>query len=140
MARLTTPEQRTRAQQLGRTLRAAREELGLSGAEVTRELGLDDSYLSQLERGLIFSPNPEIVAQIAVRYRLPLGGVLRTAGCSTLAAACETVDQRDVLVKLFGRKSLSPDHVLELRRYLHAINGELPFQQATRGRRSGRSK
>lgn len=65
---------------IGRVLRHAREHRGLSLREVERITGRSNAYLSQVERGVIKSPDPLVLLELADLYRLDFDSLAEWAG------------------------------------------------------------
>ncbi len=65
---------------LGDRLRASRTDRGLSLREVERRSGINNGYLSQLERNEIANPTPSVLQKVAIAYEEPFGVLMRWAG------------------------------------------------------------
>lgn len=65
---------------LGERLRQARADKGLSLRDIEREFGINSGYLSQLERGEVTSPTPNVLQKVARAYGQPVGVLMQWAG------------------------------------------------------------
>lgn len=65
---------------LGERLRQARADKGLSLRDIEREWGINSGYLSQLERGEVTSPTPNVLQKVARAYGQPVGVLMQWAG------------------------------------------------------------
>lgn len=82
--RATTPEERAALHALGRRIRAFRERMEMTIAELARCVDCDASYLGQLERG---TRNPTVL--LLVR----LGGALRVSPAALLSNDATDLDR-----------------------------------------------
>jgi transcriptional regulator with XRE-family HTH domain len=60
--RTPTPEERVA---IGRTLREAREEMGLLQEEIAERLGVDQAHISRIEGGKYQRPNPIVLMEFS---------------------------------------------------------------------------
>lgn len=67
------------AKRLGQTLRARREELGLSQRQVAARAEIDDATVVRLERGTIAAPHADKLSRLAETLELPLADVFALA-------------------------------------------------------------
>jgi len=67
-------------QGLGAKLRDLREGRGLSLRELERRSGINNGYLSQLERGEVAQPTPSMLGRVAEAYEVPFETVMAWAG------------------------------------------------------------
>jgi len=67
------------AQELGRRLRARREELGLSVRDLERLADVDNGTIVRIEQGAFAAPRPDKLSRIAEALRLPLADVFALA-------------------------------------------------------------
>jgi transcriptional regulator with XRE-family HTH domain len=65
---------------LGRKLQKAREERGWSLREVEEKTGIHNAHLSQIEKGKIERPDPNILWTLATLYELSFPELMRLAG------------------------------------------------------------
>lgn len=65
---------------LGRVLRRARTRRGWSVREAARRLKLTNTYLSQLERGLIGRPDPLVLWDLASAYQIDFSLLMEWSG------------------------------------------------------------
>lgn len=65
---------------LGPNLRELREKRGISLRELERRSGINNAYLSQLERGEVSQPTPSMLARLAEAYELPVEVLMGWAG------------------------------------------------------------
>lgn len=65
---------------LGPTLRELRAKRGISLRELERRSGINNAYLSQLERGEVTQPTPSMLARLAEAYELPVETLMGWAG------------------------------------------------------------
>jgi HTH-type transcriptional regulator, competence development regulator len=65
---------------LGERLRKLRNDQGLSLRQVERMSGINNGYLSQLERDEIGKPNPSVLQKLAAAYDESMGTLMRWAG------------------------------------------------------------
>ena len=70
------PEQ---AKQLGRVLRARREELGLSTRQLAEQADMDDATIVRIEQGAFAAPRPDKLSRIAETLGLSLADVFGLA-------------------------------------------------------------
>mgnify|MGYP003670538644 CR=1 FL=1 len=68
---------------LGKFLAASRDKLGLSLRSVEGATGVSNAYLSQLERGKIKTPAPQILFKLATHYHIPYALLMELAGYPT---------------------------------------------------------
>ena len=65
---------------LGTVLGAARKERGLSLAAVAEPARISATYLHKLERGVVASPSPRVLARLAVALDVPYMRLMELAG------------------------------------------------------------
>ena len=65
---------------LGDVLRRARLHHGLTLRQVEKQIGIPNSYLSQVERGVIRQPNPSVLMGLAELYELNYALIAEWAG------------------------------------------------------------
>ncbi len=70
------PEQ---AKRLGQTLRARREELGLSSRQLAEQAGMNDATIVRIEQGAFAAPRPDKLSRIAEALGLSLADVFALA-------------------------------------------------------------
>jgi transcriptional regulator with XRE-family HTH domain len=68
------------AQDLGANLRELRNKRGLSLRELERRSGINNAYLSQLERGDVAQPMPSMLGRLAEAYEVPVETLMGWAG------------------------------------------------------------
>lgn len=68
------------AAKLGSVLKKAREERDLTLREVEKKTGIHNAHLSQIEKGKIERPDPNILWALATLYELDFRGLMRLAG------------------------------------------------------------
>src|SRR4051794_21050401 len=73
---MSDPDQRV----LGPNLRELRAKRGLSLRELERRSGINNAYLSQLERGDVAQPTPSMLARLAEAYDVPVATLMGWAG------------------------------------------------------------
>jgi len=66
--------------ELGRELSTAREAKGLSLAAVAQPAKISAAYLHKLERGVVTSPSPRVLARIALALEIPYLRLMQLAG------------------------------------------------------------
>lgn len=66
---------------LGRLVREKREAAGISQAELARQLGMTESYVSRLERGEFRRPQPQVLMAIAERFGIDINDLYAVTGC-----------------------------------------------------------
>lgn len=67
------------AQRLGQTIRARREELGLSQRQLAAQTGVNDATIVRIERGVFGAPAPDKLSRIAEALDLSLADVFALA-------------------------------------------------------------
>ena len=67
-------------QKLAETLTGAREKLGLSLQAVAQPANITAPYLQKLERGLVQTPSPRVLARLARQLQLPYLTLMSLAG------------------------------------------------------------
>lgn len=67
------------AKELGRRLRARREELGLSTRQLAEQAGMNDATVVRLEQGAFAAPRPDKLSRIAEALGLSLADVFALA-------------------------------------------------------------
>jgi len=72
--------EKERAIEFGRRLRAVRDRSGDSLRKVEARSGLNSGYLSQLENGKITHPSPSVLQKVAAGYGLRFGDLLKWTG------------------------------------------------------------
>jgi transcriptional regulator with XRE-family HTH domain len=72
---------------LGPTLRELRTKRGISLRELERRSGINNAYLSQLERGEVAQPTPSMLARLAEAYELPVETLMGWAGYAVSSQA-----------------------------------------------------
>lgn len=73
------PEERRRLKTLGRAVRKARTEMGLTQEAFGYKAGLDRTYVSGIERG-VRNPTVLVLHQVADALEMPLSELVRLAG------------------------------------------------------------
>lgn len=66
--------------ELGDLLRKARDKKRLSLRDVEREIGIHNAHLSQIEKGTIERPDPNILWSLSALYELDFRRLMRLAG------------------------------------------------------------
>lgn len=56
----------------GRTIRKAREDLGMTQCEASKACGLSDNYYGAMERGYQKNPTVHVIVAIANRFGIPI--------------------------------------------------------------------
>ncbi len=87
---------------LGRTIRAQREEMGLSQARLAVAAGLSQGYLSQIENGEVSNPSAAVLFRLAQALHVDPRDLLQAAGyrqepASTNGERLETPVDPDLL-------------------------------------------
>jgi transcriptional regulator with XRE-family HTH domain len=70
---------REQAKKLGSTLRARREQLGLSQRQLGQKTGIDDGTITRIEQGAFVAPRPDKLSRIADALGLSLADVFALA-------------------------------------------------------------
>lgn len=73
--------------ELGSNLRDLRKKQGLSLRELERRAGINNAYLSQLERGEVAQPTPSMLGRLAEAYDVPFETLMSWAGYSVTPKA-----------------------------------------------------
>lgn len=109
----------SQAGKLGTFLAASRGKLGLSLRSVEAETGVSNAYLSQLERGKIKTPAPQILYNLAAHYRIPYALLMELAGYPTAEPKEEAGGTQSRLVARIG--AVTDDEEDQLVEYLDFI-------------------
>ncbi|MEI5680692.1 helix-turn-helix transcriptional regulator [Mesorhizobium sp. CCNWLW179-1] len=104
---------------LGTFLAASRGKLGLSLRSVEAETGVSNAYLSQLERGKIKTPAPQILYKLAAHYRIPYVLLMELAGYPTAEPKEEAGGPQSRLAARIG--AVTDDEEDQLVEYLDFI-------------------
>ncbi len=108
--------------ELGANLRELRATQGLSLRQLERDSGINNAYLSQLERGDVTQPTPSMLARLAEAYGVPIQTLMGWAGYATSSEAL-TPPQAKAL-NYFG--DASDEEIEALRAILTALRAQGP--------------
>jgi transcriptional regulator with XRE-family HTH domain len=101
---------------VGRVLRRARTRRQWSVREVARRTGFGNTYLSQVERGVIRKPDPTALWQLASLYNLDFGLLLEWSGQAGR-------DRQVFFDAMKAFTALEPDEQAEALEYLRSLSG-----------------
>ena len=68
------------SESFGKYLKSTREHKGYSLRDVEREIKVSNAYLSQLEKGKIKQPSPNVLYKLSQLYQISYAEVLRLVG------------------------------------------------------------
>ncbi len=111
---------------LGETLAAARAKRGWTLREVEKKTGIHNAHLSQIEKGTIERPDPNMLWTIATVYELDFQDLMRLAG--HVGRRRRDARRRSLIgAALYAMDDLTPDEQREV----------LDFMAEVRRRRAG---
>ena len=98
--------------ELGPRLRDVREAKGESLRTVEKRCGLNNGYLSQLERGKIGYPTPTVLRRLAEGYEVAFSVVLQWAGYTEDDEHLELTPNQIAALSIIGNPSIEEVKVL----------------------------
>jgi transcriptional regulator with XRE-family HTH domain len=115
----TEPESNPMPRPLGEYLASLRlsKRMSLREVEEASEKAVSNAYLSQLEKGRIGKPSPNILHALATIYGVPYESLMEKAGYIVSKASLPK-GARHGRVATFANDDLTPAEEEELRRYL----------------------
>jgi len=110
---------------LGDALAGAREEREWTLREVERRTGIQNAHLSQIEKGVIERPSPNILWLLSELYELDYQDLLRMAGHVEGAGAAKK-EASPVGAAMRAMGEMSPEEQHEVLDYIHRRKGGQP--------------
>lgn len=104
------------AKELGRTLRSAREALGISTVEVAKRAQMDQATISRLEAGAIAAPKPDKLARVAKALNLSAADLFASA---EYTVPTDLPNMRPYLRTKYGQ--LPPEELEKIEEYARKI-------------------
>ena len=120
------PPSLTRRSELGTVLADLRNAKGLSLRSVEAATGnaVSNAYLSQLEKGKIRKPSPNVLHSLAAVYAVPYEALMKRAGYLPLSEASADGGSR---LAAFAIDDLSVAEEEELLKYLAFLRSRIPL-------------
>ncbi len=104
---------------LGDKLRRRRTKLGLTLRQVERDTGIHNAHLSQIEKGGIEKPDPNILWRLSGLYRLDFQQLMRLAGHTKGQPSSTSRPLLGVALRAIGE--LSADEQRDVLQYIEQI-------------------
>lgn len=111
--------------ELGRLLADKRAKLHLSLRDVERQTGVHNAHLSQIERGTIERPDPNILWELSALYRVEFQKLMRLAG-HVQATTSSPSSGRLLSIAFHALEGLEPSERNEVLRFIEKLKQAKP--------------